>query len=378
MKLLPNTKEIKVCILTSIHLVFDTRIFHREAKTLAKAGYKVILITCHNKEEVIDGIRMVPSSFPKNRFFRFFINSLKIFKLAMKQKASVYHFHDPELILVGFFLKFFTKAKIIYDVHEEVSKDILSKEWIPKYLRRIISIIFDFCEKQMAKKFDCIIAATPYIAKTFKQEKVVLVSNYPILEYFKKTKNSSVKNGIYTIIYCGDMTRVRGIKEIVQALKFIHCKQGIKLKLIGRVALKNFETEIRNIKEWNKVECFAWMPHEENIKHLLDADCGLVCFQPAPNQINAMPRKMFEYMAASLPVIASNFSLWKEIIEGNKCGICVDPLNPKEIAKAIDYLIEHPQDARRMGENGRKAILEKYNWENESVKLLNLYDKLVR
>lgn len=126
------------------------------------------------------------------------------------------------------------------------------------------------------------------------------------------------------------------------------------------------------------VECFAWMPHEENIKHLLDADCGLVCFQPAPNQINAMPRKMFEYMAASLPVIASNFSLWKEIIEGNKCGICVDPLNPKEIAKAIDYLIEHPQDARRMGENGRKAILEKYNWENESVKLLNLYDKLVR
>ena len=81
-------------------------------------------------------------------------------------------------------------------------------------------------------------------------------------------------------------------------------------------------------------------------------------------------------MAAGLPIIASNFSLWKEIIEGNHCGICVNPLDPKEIARAIEYLIEHPEEAKKMGENGRKAVLEKYNWENESKKLLDVYKGL--
>ena len=93
-----------------------------------------------------------------------------------------------------------------------------------------------------------------------------------------------------------------------------------------------------------------------------------------PNHVNALPNKMFEYMSAGLPVIASNFPLWKEIVEGNKCGLTVNPLSPKEIAEAIRYLLAHPEEARKMGENGRKAVLEKYNWDNESRKLMVFYN----
>jgi glycosyltransferase involved in cell wall biosynthesis len=104
---------------------------------------------------------------------------------------------------------------------------------------------------------------------------------------------------------------------------------------------------------------------------------GLVTFHALPNHVDAQPNKMFEYMSAGIPVIASNFALWRDIIEGNQCGICVDPMNPEAIAAAIDYLIEHPEDAKKMGENGRKAVLEKYNWLMEEKKLINLYKELL-
>jgi glycosyltransferase involved in cell wall biosynthesis len=86
---------------------------------------------------------------------------------------------------------------------------------------------------------------------------------------------------------------------------------------------------------------------------------------------------MFEYMAASLPVISSNNKLWKSIIDKHQCGICVDPMNPKEIAEAIQYIIEHPKEAEQMGINGKKAVLEIYNWANEEKKLLELYRNIL-
>ncbi len=97
-----------------------------------------------------------------------------------------------------------------------------------------------------------------------------------------------------------------------------------------------------------------------------------------PNHVDAQPNKMFEYMSAGIPVIASDFPLWREIIEGCGCGICVDPLDPKKIAEAIDYLVDNPEIARRMGENGRKAVYDRYNWDVEEKKLLALYDSLLR
>jgi len=105
---------------------------------------------------------------------------------------------------------------------------------------------------------------------------------------------------------------------------------------------------------------------------------GLVTLHPIVNYIDALPVKMFEYMVAGIPVIASNFSLWREIIEGNKCGLCVDPLNPSEIAKAIDYIMTHPAEAQQMGKNGLRAVQEQYNWDIEEKKLLALYEQLLK
>lgn len=100
---------------------------------------------------------------------------------------------------------------------------------------------------------------------------------------------------------------------------------------------------------------------------------GLVIYQPAANHIESQPIKMFEFMAAGLPVVASNFSLWKVIIEDSQCGICVNPKKPNEVRTACLELLDNPLKAQKLGQNGRKSVEAKYNWEIEEKKLIELY-----
>ncbi|GAH82849.1 unnamed protein product, partial [marine sediment metagenome] len=146
--------RVKICILTSVHPPFDGRVFHKEAKALVKGGYSVALIAQHTKEETVDGVRIVPLPKPKNRFERMTKVVWKLLKLALKEKADVYHFHDPELIPVGVILKFFGK-KVIYDIHENVPKQILNKDWVGNvYVRRLVAFITNIVEKLGAFLFD--------------------------------------------------------------------------------------------------------------------------------------------------------------------------------------------------------------------------------
>lgn len=370
----------KVCILTSVHPTFDTRIFHKELKTLTKAGFDVTLIAQHAKDETVESVKIISLQRHKNRFFRIFLLTMKAYKLAFKQKSYIYHFHDPELIIAGFLLKLFAKAKVIYDVHEDVPKQILSKYWLPKIARRPISILFNWFEKTITQKFDYIITATPDISKNFKNHNVININNYIVIESSEFSENYAFpKNkNYYSLIYIGGLHRVRGIKEILESLKFISPRYNVKLKLAGGFPDKRFKKEIIDLAKRSKVEFLGQIPVEEVVKELSKVDIGLVCLHPLRRFITSLPVKMFEYMAAGLPVIASNFPLWKKIIEGSNCGLTVSSLNPKEIAKAVEYLIEHPEEAREMGKNGRKAVIEKYNWESEGKKLVEAYKRLIR
>ena len=373
----------KVCILTSVHPVFDTRIFYKEAQTLAKAGYDVTLIVQHDKNEVIDRIKIIALSKPKNRFYRILFLTRRVYKLALEQKADIYHFHDPELLPWMVRLKNKTEAKIIYDVHEDVPQDILSKHWIPKILRNPLSKIVDFYEKKVAKRTDFIIVVNPLIKENFESrgiKNIQVISNYPISEKFKEVKE--IKNNYFDqkekktrLIFVGGLSEESGIKEIVEAVEFL--KGKAELLLVGSFEDKKLEREVKEKSEFG-VKFIGRVPHKRVFYYLNQADIGMVCFRPLPNYINTGfgSNKLFEYMGVGLPVIVSDFPELKKIVEGNRCGICVNPLEPKEIAKAVEYLIEHPEEAKEMGENGRKAVLEKYNWENESKKLLKVYETL--
>jgi len=342
-----------------------------------KNGYDVTIIAQHTENEIVDGIKIIALPEPKNRFERMFFLTFKSLIRALKERANVYHLHDPELILIGILLKLSMKAKVIYDVHEDIPRSILSKHWLPEYLRKFIADMVNIIEKLSAEIFDVIITATPSIGERFARKKtIIVVRNLAILSVIEKANPIKFNKEKPVIIYAGGIAKTRGIKEMIKAA--FHLNGKVELWLLGLFSPESFKEEILSDLKKDYIKYIGYLPFEKMYSFMKSADIGLAIFLPEPNHIAALPNKLFEYMAVGLPIVASDFPLWKEIIEGNNCGLTVNPLNAKEIAKVVEYLIEHPEEAKKMGENGRKAVLEKYNWEKESEKLINLYKELLR
>jgi len=342
--------------------VFDTRIFHKEANSLARAGYDVTLIAQHGKEEIVDGIRIIPLPKPKNRFERMTRTVWQAYRRAHKIDADVYHFHDPELIPIGLLLKL-QGRRVIYDVHEDVPRQILSKKYIPRYLRHTIACALEKIENFATKQFDAIITATPFIRDRFIRSGccAIDVNNFPILsEWYILDIDWSLKER--AVCYSGCIADIRGIFEMIEA---IDKTNNVNLLITGWFSPANLKNQLVAISAWANVVDLGQLNQREVAQILYKSMAGLVLLHPIINYLDALPVKMFEYIAAGIPVIASNFPLWKEIVEGAKCGICVDPLNSEEIAVAIRWIIEHPSEAEQMGKNGRRAVEERYNWDME-------------
>ncbi len=368
-------KICKVCILTTVHPLFDTRIFHKESKSLVMAGYAVALVVQHDKFETIDGMRIVPLIKPRNRFERMFSLTWQAFRLGLKENANIYHFHDPELMPVGIVLRILGK-RVIYDVHEDVSGQIIDKYWIPKFLRKLVSFSVLWVEKFFAKFFDGIVAVTPRIAQKFPQKKTTIVQNFPILEHETNNFFKLYQQRANSIAYVGGLTEGRGIFEMIMAIEHIPINLEVKLILGGEFNPRELKADIVKLTGWTKVDERGWLSRKDVLNVLGESRIGLVVLHPLPNYLPSYPVKMFEYMNAGLPVVASNFPLWQEIIENAKCGICIDPLNPQAIAGAVQWLLEHPQEAEVMGKNGQRVVKEKYNWDNEAKKLLAFYERI--
>jgi glycosyltransferase involved in cell wall biosynthesis len=375
-----SSEKPKICHLTTVHPPFDTRIFHKEAKSLAKAGYSITLIARHEREEIIGGVKIIPLKVPKNRIFRMTKTLLECYLKALKVDADLYHFHDPELIIVGYLLKRRGK-KVIYDVHEDVPQQIRTKEWIWKPVRVMIAKVTGFLEKTFSRRFDGVICATPSIAENFEhlQGRVDVVHNYPLLgELFKSDENPEEwKNRSNAVVYVGGITVNRGIKEMIQAIEMIPSSYNAKLLLGGKFIPSSLEDAAKKMPGWNQVEYQGWLNRTQVGDTLAKARAGLVLIHPEPRYMVSLPVKMFEYMSAGLPVIASHFPLWKDIIEGNRCGLTVDPQNPKEIASAIQFIFDNQKEAGEMGDRGRKAVETKYNWLGEEKKLLEVYQRIL-
>lgn len=366
----------RVVHLTSVHPPFDTRIFIKECCSLALAGYEVVLVAVHEKDEVRDAVRIRSIPRPGNRIERMMFTAFRVLRAALRERGALYHFHDPELIPVGLILKLLGK-RVVYDVHEDLPRQILSKFWIPFPLRKLTSLIASMVEWMAARIFDAIVTVTPHIAQRFPPRKTIIVRNYPIAGEFVESHSPPITERPFRIAYVGSIAEIRGIREMVTAVEKLPESLHPKLILGGRFESDALLREIQSYRGWERVDYRGWQNREQVAQILGSAWVGLVVLHPVINYLTALPVKMFEYMAAGLPVIASDFPVYREIVAGANCGLLVDPANPDAIADAILWLSQHPTEAQEMGQRGREAVLRQYNWDAEKEALLEVYRRLL-
>jgi len=364
---------IRVAHLSTAHGRCELRVHLKECNSLASAGYEVHYMVADGLgDERVGDVQVHDIGAAGGRFQRMLLRPWRMLLAARKLKASVYHFHDPEILLIALFL-LKGGAKVVYDSHEDVPRSLLSRDWIPVWIRPALSAVFERFENFVSHRLSGVVGATPYITARFARLNAVseAINNYPL--------QSEIEDAVprigdaRSVCYLGAISRIRGIEEMVRALEYVDAK----LILAGAFEDSATEQATRALPGWSKVD-YRGVVSRSAVRRIMAESCaGLISYHPEPNHVDAQPNKMFEYMAAAIPVIASNFPLWCEIIEGNEFGLCVDPLDPKAIASAINEFVFNPQKSRDMGENGRKAVMDRYNWTVEEKKLLEFYADLL-
>ncbi len=375
----PRTQSLagrtRIAHLTSAHPRDDIRIFLKECRSLALGGYDVHLVVADGLGDAeSNGVCIHDVGRLTGRLNRMFRTTRNVFALAKLLKADIYHLHDPELIPIGLKLKKCGKI-VIFDAHEDVPKQLLSKPYLNKPALWALSKVFGAFESWACRRFGGVIAATPFIRDKFLaiNPNTVDINNFPMQGDLASDVAWGTKQP--EVCYVGGIAQIRGIQEVCQAMGLV--TSNARLNLCGGFESPVLEQAVRAMPGWQRVHAHGFVSREGVRDVLSRSVAGLVTLHPTINYLDALPVKMFEYMCAGIPVIASDFPLWRDIIAGNNCGLLVDPMKPKAIAEAIDYLVTHPQEAIRMGANGRRAVDEGYNWAVEEQKLLAFYERVL-
>lgn len=364
---------VDVCFMSTAHGADDIRVFRKEIKSLLAAGIRVTSVVCGDK---------LPADAPPHCFVttkgfrssleRFVLAAPRVFFKALGVRAKYYHFQDPDMLIPALVLKLVFRRRIVYDVHEDLPRQILNRAGIPVWGRKVLSRFLSLTEAVVARCADGIVAATPAIGRRFPKEKTVLVQNFLLSDEVLDCGDDYQQRD-QVASYVGRLSVVRGGWEVLEALERLPKERDFRLNFAGMIVPSQLEAEFRKHPGWQRVIFFGHVSRREMGTIMAKARMGLVLFHPGPNHTDSQPNKLFEYMGAGLPIIASDFPRWRELIEGAKCGILVDPLKPAEIAAAIEWVLDNPKAAEEMGARGRKAVTEQFSWDREKAKLLHFY-----
>ena len=375
----PSRENKKVCILT-FHPALDARVFYKEARTLAKGGYEVVLIGDHKAESFIDGIKIIPFNKPKSRFKRVTKTAWQLFKIALKQKADVYHFHDPELIPLCLALKLLGK-KVIYDMHEYYSEVLPMRTRIRigrKFIRFATNILL---ERIPFMFFDLIVFPTHSLEKEFgRPDKSLTVVNFPNIDSIEDTSDGlKWEQRKFDIIHTGTISPPRMEFMLNVARELSKIKDDFSWVFLGLS---------RNTINWTKGNCnedflarhivmIEKVPFLEALKYAKNSRIGFNYHPPEKRFLVAIPMKVFEYMIMSEAVVTTALPELEKYLDGD-VAVLVDSQDPADYGKAIKSLFDNPLMASKMGARARKTIMEKLNWEvSEAAKLLDAYHNLL-
>ncbi|PKL56640.1 MAG: glycosyltransferase WbuB [Methanomicrobiales archaeon HGW-Methanomicrobiales-6] len=367
---------MRICMLTTTHLPHDGRIFEKEAKSLAKEHDVTIIAFSENGSIQEDGgVQIVAVRKPSSNLLHP-LTLWRAFRVCLNHKCDVIHCHEPDALLIGVLTKFLKGRRVVYDIHEHWPSEIPFDLGLPNatVLTRILEPLLSWGEVLLARFADAKIAVSESVAERFGRNGTlpVIVSNYSIAGSVPPAPQAGRSRNV--IYMAGNMQLFHGIRECIQAMSKVAATfPDVSLTLVGNIrediGAIAVKTDPRPV-----ITMTGYLPYREMYETLREGSIGLLVFQPDYyNAYIGLPNKLFDYMLCGLPVVASDFPEICKVVSETECGVLVDPTSPDAIAEAIAYLLEHPDEARRMGENGRTAVLERYNWGEMEMRLLEVY-----
>lgn len=378
-----------ICMLTTTHELRDDRIYYKEAISLKHHGFEVtILGTGQAQDEIINGIRLL--SIPRASGAQGRVRVLShLVDVAAGIECDAYHFHEPELLWAGKKLKQRTGRFVVFDAHEHFPDMMLNTTKIPKLLRPLVAWGMDRWERHFVPFMDHIITADNNIEQRYLEMNphVTTIFNYPISDLFYNAKPDPELEANYTgrdlLIYEGGIARVRGPMELLAALEIVKTTHPqVKMIFVGpfsdpecRAAMEQYIAQ-HHLDEW--VELVGNVAHTKIPAYVLASKVGLVTLLPVPKFYKNIPIKQFEYMACGVPIVGSFLPPIQSYVETAQCGVIVNPTRPDEIATAIRQLLDHPEEAKQMGQRGRCMVASAWNWEAMGRKLVSLYQESLK
>lgn len=365
--------------LTVVHRPDDTRIYHRECRSLAQAGYRVSLVAPAARPDPTGAVQCLPiPGFTRRlaRGRRALVGHPSLLLAAARLRADLYHVHDPELLFIAYLLKRLRGALAVYDVHEDYRVRLRAREWLPRGLRGLGAGGAGRWETLLAPRMDGIVAVSETIARHFPGQPLAVVRNYPLEPANLGVAAVPAEREAALLLSTGGVTNFGGVVEVASALQ-LAVTPGVRLAVLGGHRDRGAVQALAGVARPGRVELVGQVPLSEVYRWMARATIGAVCNQPLHGYEHAEPTKLFEYMAAGLPVIASHSPPWSDVVVASGCGVVVDPTDPTAIATAIDRLLGDPGRLLAMGERGQQAVAERFSWESQAAALRHLYHRLL-
>src|SRR5436190_7664949 len=371
----------RVTHISIIHIPLDTRIFEKQCRALAAAGYDVHLVVAAPPVAEIDGVQLhsIADDCDRPPARKQWRRMLRAARWAFRLRPSVYHLHDPHLIPLGLVLKL-AGARVLYDVHEDYPAHGRTKLAGRPLRAELKAFMWGLLERLARIGLDGFVCASPAVARRFPAAKASVVTNFPLHREFGLRANGSTlpyRRRPNTVVYMGDITVARGFWEMIRAVELVPERLGCRLLLAGRFRDAHLEQPAAALAAAGRIEYVPYRPYRQAVSKLSAAKVGLILLHPLPNHWDPWrSNKLFEYMGAGLPVIASDLPRWRELVVGTGCGLVADPRDASSIASAIEYLLDHPEEAEEMGRRGREAVRARFNWDGQEARLLSIYREI--
>jgi glycosyltransferase involved in cell wall biosynthesis len=366
-------RPTRVVHVTSAHPATDPRIFEKECSSLAAAGYEVHLVA--TGERPISGpvkVSIVPR--PTNRVLRITLGSLIASSRALATRAQVVHLHDPELALWIPLLRL-TGRKVVFDSHEDIAASMAGKEYLPRRARGLLTRACLWLVRFIDHSVTAVVCATPSIAEGFSHPMTRVVQNFPVLAPVDRAPRRDAEP---RLVYVGALSLLRGSQHMLDVLQELgRTHPTVRLTIAGNLSEELLD-EMAHHPAWSRVDYVGLLDRSGVNELLAESDVGLVMFQPSANHTRSQPTKLFEYMAAGLPVVASDFPLWREMVEAPETGSVADPSDPVATARAVARILDDPDRGREMGMRGRQMIEQRWNWAVEAQTLQDLYGEITQ